>query len=343
MTAAHIRSSRRSVAGDDRPDPRGPPPTADGRADDSPTRPSTRPASTSSRARSTSTPTWSCRSAAPSPRTRSRPARAPRRSAGRRRSSTSRSRPAGAEPARRARCLAREGRGQRRRRLRLPHDHERRQRRHAQGDGHLVAEGVPDFKLFTAYPGVFYSDDGAIFRAMQQTAKNGGLIMMHAENGMAIDVVAAQTVGGGTIDPIGHGLARKADLRGRGDQPRHPPGRGCRRPGLHRPSVGPGGPRRGARGARSRHQRLRRDLPAVPLPLARRPRAWVRGRQVRVLAAAAARRITGRTCGSASSRTTCSSSRPTTAPSTSTGRRSWARTTSARSPTACPVSRTGST
>src|SRR5690349_15431497 len=35
----------------------------------------------------------------------------------------------------------------------------------------LVAEGVPDFKLFTAYPGVFFSDDGAIFRAMQQTGK----------------------------------------------------------------------------------------------------------------------------------------------------------------------------
>ena len=38
----------------------------------------------------------------------------------------------------------------------------------------LVDEGVTDFKLFTAYPGVFFSDDGAIFRAMQQTAKNGG-------------------------------------------------------------------------------------------------------------------------------------------------------------------------
>ncbi|MBA2701514.1 MAG: dihydropyrimidinase [Chloroflexi bacterium] len=74
----------------------------------------------------------------------------------------------------------------------------------------LVAEGVPDFKLFTAYPGVFYSDDGAIFRAMQRTAANGGLIMMHAENGMAIDVVAEQTVEAGTTDPIGHGLARKA-------------------------------------------------------------------------------------------------------------------------------------
>ena len=78
----------------------------------------------------------------------------------------------------------------------------------------LVSEGIPDFKLFTAYPGVFYSDDGAIFRAMQRTAKNGGLIMMHAENGMAIDVVAERTVDEGTIDPIGHGLARKAVFEG---------------------------------------------------------------------------------------------------------------------------------
>ncbi|HEX5823649.1 MAG TPA: dihydropyrimidinase [Candidatus Limnocylindrales bacterium] len=72
----------------------------------------------------------------------------------------------------------------------------------------LVAEGVPDFKLFTAYPGVFYSDDGAIFRAMQRTAKNGGLIMMHAENGMAIDIVAADEVAAGHTDPYYHGVAR---------------------------------------------------------------------------------------------------------------------------------------
>ena len=78
----------------------------------------------------------------------------------------------------------------------------------------LVAEGIPDFKLFTAYPGVFFSDDGAIFRAMQQTGKNGGLIMMHAENGLAIDVIAADTVAAGTTDPIGHGLARYSVLEG---------------------------------------------------------------------------------------------------------------------------------
>ncbi len=73
---------------------------------------------------------------------------------------------------------------------------------------HLVAEGVPDFKLFTAYPGVFYSDDAAVFRAMQQTAGNGGLIMMHAENGPAIDVVAADLVAAGHTDPYYHGIAR---------------------------------------------------------------------------------------------------------------------------------------
>jgi dihydropyrimidinase len=72
----------------------------------------------------------------------------------------------------------------------------------------LVDEGVTDFKLFTAYPGVFYSDDGAIFRAMQRTAANGGLIMMHAENGMAIDVVAAQAVEEGKTDPYYHGVVR---------------------------------------------------------------------------------------------------------------------------------------
>jgi dihydropyrimidinase len=49
---------------------------------------------------------------------------------------------------------------------------------------------------------------------MQRTARNGGLIMMHAENGLAIDVIAADTVAAGTTDPIGHGLARYPVLEG---------------------------------------------------------------------------------------------------------------------------------
>jgi dihydropyrimidinase len=78
----------------------------------------------------------------------------------------------------------------------------------------LVAEGVPDFKLFTAYPGVFFSDDGAVFRAMQRTRENGGLIMMHAENGPAIDVVAANEVAAGHTDPYYHGVARSPIFEG---------------------------------------------------------------------------------------------------------------------------------
>ncbi|MFE2597162.1 dihydropyrimidinase [Streptomyces sp. NPDC001840] len=76
----------------------------------------------------------------------------------------------------------------------------------------LVQEGVTSFKLFMAYPGVFYSDDGRILRAMQRGAQNGGLIMMHAENGIAIDVLVEQALAAGRTDPRYHGEVRKALL-----------------------------------------------------------------------------------------------------------------------------------
>jgi len=78
----------------------------------------------------------------------------------------------------------------------------------------LVDEGIPDFKLFTAYPGVFFSPDDHIFRALKQTAKNGGLILMHAENGPVIDILAADQIAKGVTDPIGHGLARDSRMEG---------------------------------------------------------------------------------------------------------------------------------
>ncbi len=78
----------------------------------------------------------------------------------------------------------------------------------------LVDEGITSFKLFMAYPGVYLSDDGQILRAMQQAAGNGGLIMMHAENGLAIDVLAEQAVERGETSPINHGYVRRAELEG---------------------------------------------------------------------------------------------------------------------------------
>ncbi|ONK10565.1 dihydropyrimidinase [Streptomyces sp. MP131-18] len=76
----------------------------------------------------------------------------------------------------------------------------------------LVDEGVTSFKLFMAYPGVFYSDDGQILRAMQRAAGNGGTVMMHAENGIAIDVLVEQAVADGRTDPRYHGEVRKVLL-----------------------------------------------------------------------------------------------------------------------------------
>src|SRR5215813_7345075 len=55
--------------------------------------------------------------------------------------------------------------------------------------GEMVREGVPSFKLFMAYPGVFMLDDATIFKAMRTASKIGGMICMHAENGGAIDVI----------------------------------------------------------------------------------------------------------------------------------------------------------
>ena len=78
----------------------------------------------------------------------------------------------------------------------------------------LVQEGVPSFKLFMAYPGVFMLDDASIFRAMSRTASNGGLIMMHAENGGAIDVLVQRYLAEGKGDPINHGLTRPASMEG---------------------------------------------------------------------------------------------------------------------------------
>jgi dihydropyrimidinase len=72
----------------------------------------------------------------------------------------------------------------------------------------LVHDGVTSFKLFMAYPGVFMLDDGSIFKALQTTSKNGGLVCMHAENGSAIDVIVQQALAEGKRAPKYHALTR---------------------------------------------------------------------------------------------------------------------------------------
>jgi len=101
----------------------------------------------------------------------------------------------------------------------------------------LVNEGVTSFKLFMAYPGVFYSDDGQIVRAMQTAANNGSMIMMHAENGLAIDVLVSQALAAGNTDPKYHSLTRPWETEAVSYQSSHNVGSNDWRSSLHRSHV----------------------------------------------------------------------------------------------------------
>src|SRR5215469_8832500 len=72
----------------------------------------------------------------------------------------------------------------------------------------MVREGVASFKLFMAYPNVLMVDDATIFKALGQTARNGALICMHAENGSVIDVIVARALAEGKTAPVYHALTR---------------------------------------------------------------------------------------------------------------------------------------
>jgi dihydropyrimidinase len=76
------------------------------------------------------------------------------------------------------------------------------------------AEGVTSYKLFTAYPGVYYSTDGEVARVMQWAAGNGSTILMHAENGSVIDLLREQALQRGDTGPLAHALSRPAALEG---------------------------------------------------------------------------------------------------------------------------------
>ncbi len=78
----------------------------------------------------------------------------------------------------------------------------------------VLEEGVTSYKLFTAYPGVYYSTDGEVARVMQWAAGNGSTILMHAENGSAIDLLREQAIARGDTSPLAHALTRPAEMEG---------------------------------------------------------------------------------------------------------------------------------
>src|SRR5215217_2011405 len=69
-------------------------------------------------------------------------------------------------------------------------------------------EGVTSYKLFMAYKGAIMVDDETLFKTMQVAAETGALVMVHAENGDAIDVLVKQALAEGKTEPKWHAATR---------------------------------------------------------------------------------------------------------------------------------------
>ncbi|MFZ4815960.1 MAG: dihydropyrimidinase, partial [Phototrophicaceae bacterium] len=78
----------------------------------------------------------------------------------------------------------------------------------------MLDEGITSLKVFMAYKNVFQVDDATLYKTMNVAAKNGMLVMVHAENG---DVEAALTpalLAAGKTDPKYHAASRPPEIEG---------------------------------------------------------------------------------------------------------------------------------
>jgi dihydropyrimidinase len=80
----------------------------------------------------------------------------------------------------------------------------------------LAQAGVTSYKLFMAYPGVLYVDDGTLYRTFRQAGDNGTRICMHAENGIVIDEIIREAVADGKVEPRWHALTRPTRMEAEG-------------------------------------------------------------------------------------------------------------------------------
>jgi dihydropyrimidinase len=78
----------------------------------------------------------------------------------------------------------------------------------------LPDQGVTSYKLFMAYKGALMVDDETLFRSMQVAADSGALVLVHAENGDAIDVLVKEALAAGQTEPKYHALTRPPETEG---------------------------------------------------------------------------------------------------------------------------------
>jgi dihydropyrimidinase len=80
----------------------------------------------------------------------------------------------------------------------------------------LAEEGITSYKLFMAYPGILYVDDGTLYRTFRQAGANNTRICMHAENGIVIDEIVREAIKDGKTAPKWHALTRPTRMEAEG-------------------------------------------------------------------------------------------------------------------------------
>ncbi|WOD37598.1 hypothetical protein [Nodosilinea sp. E11] len=65
-------------------------------------------------------------------------------------------------------------------------------------------DGVSRFKLYMAYPGVLMVDAADSFRTMRHTGDHGGMVNLHAENGVVIQALIEEALEQGNTSPKSH-------------------------------------------------------------------------------------------------------------------------------------------
>jgi len=75
-------------------------------------------------------------------------------------------------------------------------------------------EGVSSFKLYMAYPDVLMVDDADIYRTMRKVGDHGGMVNLHAENGVVIQALIEEALAAGNTSPKYHQLTRPQLMEG---------------------------------------------------------------------------------------------------------------------------------
>ena len=75
-------------------------------------------------------------------------------------------------------------------------------------------DGVSSFKLYMAYPGVLMVDDADIYRTMRKVGDHGGMVNLHAENGVVIQALIEEALAAGNTSPQFHQLTRPQLMEG---------------------------------------------------------------------------------------------------------------------------------